>query len=208
MFLLDGSEATRTGFPAMREFVLKVVDNLDVGANQDRVSVVQYSGDAQVHFNLNTHTTKEGVVNAVRGLRYKGGRTANTGAALQYVRDNVFTNASGSRGSQGVPQVLILLNGGRSSDNVDTPASALKQQGVFVIGIGAKDSDRRELQKIASDSNSALSVSDFADLPDIQDQLSDVMSAVPGKATPTVPGKQVTSLFVFTFANPGGMPWV
>ncbi|XP_076603636.1 collagen alpha-3(VI) chain-like [Chaetodon auriga] len=178
VFLLDGSDGTRNGFPAMREFVERVVEKLNVGQNNDRVSVVQYSRDPEVNFYLNTHSTKEDIVDSVRGLRHKGGRPLNTGAALQYVRDNVFTNSSGSRRLQGVPQMLILLNGGRSFDNVDSPAAALKQQGIFVIGIGTRNSDRSELQKISYEPSYALSVSELTDLPTVQEQLSSVMSTV------------------------------
>lgn len=194
VFLLDGSDGTRNGFPAMRDFVERVVEKLNVGQNKDRVSVVQYGRDAEAAFYLNTYNTKEDVMDSVRGLRHRGGRPLNTGAALQYVRDNVFTNSSGSRRQQGVPQMLILLNGGRSYDNVDAPAAALRQQGVFVIGIGTRGSDSRELQRISHDPSYALSVSEFTDLPGVQEKLSSVMSTVVVRATaitPTVTGKEM-----------------
>ncbi|CAI5656621.1 unnamed protein product [Oreochromis niloticus] len=197
VFLLDGSDGTRNGFPAMRDFVERVVEKLNVGENKDHVSVVQYSREPEVHFYLNTYTTGEDVVDSVRGLRHRGGRPLNTGAALQYVRDNVFTNSSGSRRLQGVPQILILLTGGRSFDNVDSPASALKQQGIYVIGIGTRTSDARELQKISYEPSYALPVSEFTDLPSVQEKLSSVMSTVIVRATPmtpTVTGKNVTHL--------------
>uniref|UniRef100_A0A3P9C783 VWFA domain-containing protein n=1 Tax=Maylandia zebra TaxID=106582 RepID=A0A3P9C783_9CICH len=187
VFLLDGSDGTRNGFPAMRDFVERVVEKINVGENKDHVSVVQYSREPEVHFYLNTYTTREDVVDSVRGLRHRGGRPLNTGAALQYVRDNVFTNSSGSRRLQGVPQILILLTGGRSFDNVDSPASALKQQGIYVIGIGTRTSDARELQKISYEPSYALSVSEFTDLPSVQEQLSSVMSKVIVRATPMTP---------------------
>ncbi|XP_029386729.1 uncharacterized protein LOC115062241 [Echeneis naucrates] len=187
VFLLDGSDGTRNGFPAMRDFVEKVVEKLNVGENKDRVSVVQYSRDADVNFYLNTYTRKEDIVDSIRGLKHKGGRPLNTGAALQYVRDNVFTDSSGSRRLQGVPQMLVLLNGGRSFDSVDAPASALKQQGIYVIGIGTRGSDRKELQKISYQPNLALSVSDYSDLPTVQEQLSSAMSTVLLRATPVTP---------------------
>lgn len=199
VFLLDGSEGTRDGFPAMRDFVEKVVEKLNVGPNKDRVSVVQYSRDAEVHFHLNTYTTRDDIVDSLRELRHRGGRPLNTGAALQYVRDNVFTSSSGSRRLQGVPQMLVLLSGGRSFDNVDNPASALKQQGVFVIGIGTRTSDKTELQKISYDPTYVLSMSDFSDLPSMQEQLSSVMSTVLVRATvmpTTVTGKKVTNFCI------------
>uniref|UniRef100_A0AAZ1XUL0 VWFA domain-containing protein n=1 Tax=Oreochromis aureus TaxID=47969 RepID=A0AAZ1XUL0_OREAU len=178
VFLLDGSDTTRTGFPAMRDFVQKQVETLSVDDGKDRVSVVQYSSDPAVQFYLNTYTTKREVLDSVRGLRHKGGRPLNTGAALRYLRDNVFTASAGSRQPQGVPQVLILITGGRSFDSIDEPASALKQLGVLTIAIGTRGSDPRELQTITGEPSHAVSVSDFTDLPNVQEQLSSVMSTV------------------------------
>ncbi|KAL0184269.1 hypothetical protein M9458_019976 [Cirrhinus mrigala] len=187
VFLLDGSDATRNGFPAMKEFVQRMVDRLDIAEDRDRVSVVQYSRDAEVHFYLNTYTTKEDILDGVRSLRHKGGRPLYTGAGLQYVRDNVFTASSGSRRLEGVPQILVLLSGGRSSDNVDAAASSLKELGVLTFGIGSRGSDSRELQRISYDPNYALTVSDFSELPNVQEQLLASVKAVAIPVTPTLP---------------------
>ena len=191
VFLLDGSDGTRTAFPAMRDFVQRLVEKLSVDDSKDRVSVVQYSRDPAVQFYLNTYTTKGEILDTVRGLRHKGGRPLNTGAALQYLRDNVFTASSGSRRLEGVPQILVLLSGGRSFDSVDAPASALKQLGVLTFAIGTKNSDSRELQKISHDPSYALSVSNFTDLPSVQQQLESSVEAVVVEVTsepPTVSG--------------------
>lgn len=204
VFLVDGSDGTRNGFPAMRDFIEKMVENLNVGENNDRVSVVQYSRDAEVSFYLNTYDTREDVLDAVRELTHKGGRPLNTGAALEYVRNNVFTNSSGSRRLQGIPQMLILLNGGRSNDNVDTPATILRDQGILVLGVGAGRSDRAEMQKIAYDPSYALAVSDFSDLPNVQEQLSSVLGKTLVRVTPltpTITGKNMTQLFLLHFAK-------
>uniref|UniRef100_A0A9J7YAU4 VWFA domain-containing protein n=1 Tax=Cyprinus carpio carpio TaxID=630221 RepID=A0A9J7YAU4_CYPCA len=187
VFLLDGSDGTRNGFPAMKEFVQRMVERLDIAENRDRISVVQYSREAEVHFYLNTHTTKEDILDGVRGLKHKGGRPLYTGAGLQYVRDNVFTASSGSRRLEGVPQILVFLSGGRSSDSVDAAASSLKELGVLTFGIGSKGSDSRELQRISYDPNYALTVSDFSELPKVQEQLLASVQAVPIPITPTSP---------------------
>ena len=178
VFLLDGSDGTRSGFPAMRDFVQRVVETLSVDDNKDRVSVVQYSRDPAVQFYLNTYTTKGEILDTVRGLRHKGGRPLNTGAALQYLRDNIFTASAGSRRLERVPQVLVLLAGGKSFDSVDAPAAALKQLGVLTFAIGTRGSDSRELQTISHDPSSALSVSEFTDLPSVQQQLQSSVEAV------------------------------
>ncbi|XP_073329974.1 collagen alpha-3(VI) chain-like [Pagrus major] len=187
VFLLDGSDGTRRGFPAMRDFVQKAVEKLSVDDNKDRVSVVQYSRDPAVQFYLNTYTTKANILDTVRGLRHKGGSPLNTGEALQYLRDNVFTASAGSRRLEGVPQILILLTGGRSYDRVDAPASALKQMGVLMFAVGTRGSDLRELQKISHDSRNAISVPEFTDLARVQEQLQSSVEAVVIDVTPETP---------------------
>lgn len=195
VFLLDGSDGTSTGFSAMRDFVQRLVETLHVDDNKDRVSVVQYSRDPTVQFYLNTYKRKGQILDTVRGLRHKGGRPLNTGAALQYLRDNVFTASAGSRRLEGVPQILILLSGGKSFDSVDAPASALKQLGVLTFAIGTRSSDSRELQSVSHDPSYALSVSEFTDLPSVHGQLqSSVEAAVIDVApeTPTVLGTLIS----------------
>ncbi|CAJ1078660.1 collagen alpha-3(VI) chain-like%2C partial [Xyrichtys novacula] len=168
IFLLDGSDDTRNGFPAVQDFVQRVLETLSVDDNKDHVSVVQYSISSTVELNLNTYTTKEDILQAVRGLTHKGGETRNTGAALQYLIENVLTASAGSRLQEGVQQILFLISGGRSSDSVDAPASALKQMGVLTFAIGTRGADSGELLKIAS---FASTVEDFTELPNVHEKL-------------------------------------
>ena len=199
VFLLDGSDYTRNAFPAMKDFVQRVVEKLNVMENRDRVSVVQYSRDPEAHFYLNTYTGKEETLDAVRALRHKGGRPLNTGAALQYVKDSAFSPSSGSRRQEGVPQILILLSGARSSDNVDTPASSLKDSGVLIFAIGTKNASR-DIERISPSLTYSQSVSDFSELPNVQQNvLASVNTAVleATKISPTVLGKTGLTILLF-----------
>ncbi|KAM9710054.1 collagen alpha-3(VI) chain-like [Menidia menidia] len=207
VFLLDGSDSTRNGFPAMRDFVQRVVETLRVDEGKDRVSVVQYSREPSVQFYLNTYATKGEILDTVRGLRHKGGRPLNTGAALQYLRDNVFAAPAGSRRLEGVPQVLILLSGGRSFDSVDAPASALKEMGVLTFAIGSRGSDSRELQKISHQPSYALSVSEFTELPSVQQQLQASVEAVVIDVTPESPTVLGTSSNMDAFWREESADW-
>uniref|UniRef100_A0A8C4T781 Collagen, type VI, alpha 3 n=1 Tax=Erpetoichthys calabaricus TaxID=27687 RepID=A0A8C4T781_ERPCA len=179
VFLLDGSDDNRNGFPAVRDFVQRVVQNMEVGENNDQVAVVQFSNDPAANFYLNTHSTKDDVVNAIRSLRHKGGRPLNTGKALEFVKDNVFNPSAGSRRLRGVPQFLILLTAGRSRDNVQSGASALKGLGVVPLAIGTRNADARELQSISFAPAYVISVSDFSELPNVQQQLESVTLVIP-----------------------------
>lgn len=164
VFVLDGSDDSQQRFPDIKDFVQRIVEDLNIDANKDRAAVVQYSNTAEINFNLRRYSTKDDVLDAVRGLSHKGGYPHNIGTALQYVREHVFTSDSGSRLLEGVPQILILLSGGRSGDDVRTPVRMLKEIGVIFIAIGTTDADTLELQTISHEPNYALSVTDYEEL--------------------------------------------
>lgn len=171
VFLLDGSDGTKNGFSAVQDFVQRVVEKLNVEGDKDRVSVVQYSQEPEVNLYLNTFSTKGDVLDAIRSLRHKGGRAVNTGAALQFVRDNIFTASSGSRRLEGVPQILILLSGGRSEDDIRGPVRKMKEMGIFSLSIGTRNADTLELQTISHDPKYAVSLTDFDTLPAVQQEI-------------------------------------
>lgn len=169
VFLLDGSDDSKNGFLAIRNFVERVVEKLDEG--KDRVSVVQYSDDATVHFYLNTYSKKEDILNTIKVLKHKGGRRAKIGAALQFVRHQIFTSSSGSRRLQGVSQILILLSSRPSSDGVTGPAMALRDLEIVSVSIGVGNADPNELNTIASQPSFTHQVSAFDDLSKVGPQL-------------------------------------
>lgn len=170
VFLLDGSDGTRSGFHAMCDFVQRVVEKLNVEESKYRVSVVQYSDNPKVEFYLKTYSTKAEVLNGIKLLKHKGGSEANTGAALQFLRHQVFTSSSGSRRLQDIPQILIWLSGRPSSDEVMGPAMALKDLEIVTISIGVENSDSDELETVSFQTQFAY-VNRFDDLPLIEPQL-------------------------------------
>lgn len=163
----------------MKSFVQRVVETLSIGENKDRVSVVQYSSDPQTHFRLNTYTEKQDVLNALQEMNHKGGGPINTGLALDYVRNNAFADSSGSRHQEGVPQILILLSGGRSQDDVASAAVALKREKVVPFCVGTRNADILELQMIAHNPSYAFSVLQFDDIGSIHQQLVSFVKRVP-----------------------------
>ncbi|XP_055493643.1 uncharacterized protein col6a3 isoform X2 [Leucoraja erinacea] len=171
VFLIDGSSSMGRSFISVREFLIKIIEEFDVGPDTDQVAVAQYSSDARLEFGLNVHSTKDKLLSAVKRLRFKTGRLLNTGAALEFVTRNVFTPAAGSRRDAGAAQILVLITAGRSRDNVGPGAEAVRQAGVVPIAIGAKSADTSEMQLITSDPDSAFKLSSFQELQSIQQQL-------------------------------------
>ncbi|KAJ8410588.1 hypothetical protein AAFF_G00194920 [Aldrovandia affinis] len=175
-FLIDGSDAVGSDFPYIRDFILKVIEPLDVGINKVRVSVVQHSESPSPNFYLNTYNTREEVTEAINGLRLAGGRSLNTGAALTFMKDNVLSLERGSRADKNVPQFLIVLTGGRSRDNVREAAGALKTGGVVPFGVGVKNADRSQIEAISHNPSFAFNVKDFSQLNTVQQRLGSFVS--------------------------------
>lgn len=171
VFLIDGSDDVRSRFPTIREFVAKMVANFDLDEEKDKVAVVQYSNNAELNFDLNTYDTKDDVLKHILSLKQKGGRPHYIGAALQFVKDNVFVSKAGGRQQEGVKQILLILAGGRSRDSPRGPAKMLKAAGVVTFAIGSRMSNPAEMQVISSDQSYAYSVPDFVNLPRIQNNL-------------------------------------
>nr|XP_060639483.1 collagen alpha-3(VI) chain isoform X8 [Anolis sagrei ordinatus] len=168
VFLIDGSDTTRSSFPELKSFVQRVVDNLDVGPGKVRVAVVQYSNDVNIEFNLKEYPDKASVIKAVQRITPMGGYAVNTGAALQYLISEVFTREAGSRLQEGVPQFVILLTAERSRDDVRRPALELKTRGAVPLAIGFGNADITQLQTISFVPEFAVFVSGVSELGRIQ----------------------------------------
>lgn len=168
----------------MQNFILLLAKGIRLGQNRDRISVVQYSDNATVDFFLNTHFSRQEVIDSIKNLRHKGGELLYTGAALQYVKDNVFSVLSGSRRLEGVPQILVLLSSVRSRDDVRVPVKALKEIGVFPLSIGTPNADTLELQTISYQPNYFFIVN-FDDLFMIKEDVLSLIKEVSNKQVAT-----------------------
>ncbi|XP_055573970.1 collagen alpha-3(VI) chain isoform X17 [Falco cherrug] len=200
VFLIDGSDGVRRGFPLLKTFVQRVVESLDIGRDKVRVAVAQYSNVIQPEFLLDTHEDKADLISAIQELKVMGGSPLNTGAALDYLIKNVFTVSSGSRIAEGVPQFLILLTADRSQDDVRRPSVVLKTSGTVPFGIGIGNADLTELQTISFLPDFAISVPDFSQLDTVQQVVSNRVIRLTKK--------EIESLapdLVFTSPSPAGV---
>lgn len=158
-------------FPSIQEMIRRVVDQLDIGSDKVRVSVVQYSDDPKLEFGLNEYSRKEEIRQALSNLRSRGGIRLNTGRALEWVSRNIYQRSAGSRIEDGVPQFLILVTGGKSADDVSSPADQLKRNRVAPLAIGSRNADRNELREISLKPELVYTVDSFQSLPTVESQL-------------------------------------
>lgn len=172
IFLLDGSDNVgKNNFPYVRDFVTNLVNSLDVGSDNIRVGLVQFSDTPVTEFSLDTYQTKSELLAHLRSLQLKGGSGLNTGSALSYVHANHFTEAGGSRTQERVPQLLLLLMAGPSDDSYLQAANALVRSGVLTFCVGANRADKAELEHIAFNPSLVYLMDDFSSLPTLPQQL-------------------------------------
>lgn len=176
IFLVDGSDGVGREFPIIQEFIRKIVESLNVAENKIRIGVVQYGDSPHADMYLNTYTTKEGVLNAISRLQQRRGRQRNLGQALQFVESDVLTSTHGSRKQEGVPQFLIVVSSGPSTDDIKVAASSLKRSRVLPFSIGTRDVSPHELQVVSYVPNFVLTVDDIPGLYTAQDNLINILT--------------------------------
>ncbi|XP_074728626.1 collagen alpha-3(VI) chain isoform X3 [Strix uralensis] len=202
VFLIDSSDSVRPdGLAHIRDFISRIVQQLEVGPNKVRIGVVQFSNNVFPEFYLKTHKSKNAVLQAIRRLRLRGGSPVNAGKALDYVVKNYFIKSAGSRIEDGVPQHLVVILGDRSQDDVNRPATVITSTSIKPLGVGARNVDRNQLQVITNDPERVLVVQDFTGLPTLEKKVQSILEELPILTTETpgilVPGGKKQADIVF-----------
>ncbi|XP_077382249.1 collagen alpha-6(VI) chain isoform X2 [Festucalex cinctus] len=150
VFIIDESGSIGTpNFQLVRMFLHSVVSGLNVAPSKVRVGIVMYSDKAKAQVYLNTFDDKSELLSFIKIMPYHGGGT-NTGVALNFTREHVFTKERGSRKDKGVQQVAVVITDGKSQDDVSNAAVALRRAGVKIYAVGVKNADHTQLVKMAS----------------------------------------------------------
>lgn len=113
------------------------------------MGLAQYSDDPHQEFLLKDHLDAQSLLAAVDTFPYRNGGT-ETGKAIEFLRTQYFTETAGSRASQRVPQIAVVITDGDSTDEVEEPAQKLRQEGVIVFAIGVGQANMEELASIAN----------------------------------------------------------
>jgi len=74
---------------AVRELLVSVVADLDVGPNATRVGAVYFSNASDTAFTLDQYTTGQDVQEALRRIPYAGGKS-NIAAGLRAARNHLL----------------------------------------------------------------------------------------------------------------------
>lgn len=148
-----------------------MIEGLDVGRDMIRVALVLYGADPVVQFDLNNNYNKGDMQNIVQSLKFPGGYDSNLGAALELVNESLLGPEAGGRAEEEVPQALVIISAGQSTDDISEGERALKQANVIIFGVAIGDSASAQLQTIASDRTFVLSATDVRTVATLSDQL-------------------------------------
>lgn len=163
VFLIDGSESIKKdSWTTMISFLISLVDNLRVSSNLLRIGLAQFSTQYRKEFYLNETIDAENVKSAIQKIEQISEGT-KIGGALRNVVE-FFQESKGSRKFKGVPQNLVLITDGASSDDVQQPADDLRAMGINLFAIGIGDVSMQQLNYIAGSQDRLFKVEDFNQL--------------------------------------------
>lgn len=152
----------------MKNFIIEFLRTFRIGPEHVRIGVAKYADSPNLEFDLTKHSDAKTLEKAVGKIEQKGGGT-ETGRALKFMSPH-FERAMATRGHK-VPEYLVVITDGKSSDDVKVPAEKLRAQGVTVYAIGVKDAVEAELQQIAGDPKRTFFVKNFDALRPIKDDI-------------------------------------
>ncbi|XP_073536418.1 integrin alpha-2 isoform X2 [Phyllobates terribilis] len=110
----DGSNSIYP-WSAVRNFLEKFVEGLDIGPTKTQVSLIQYGNYPDIMFRMNTYKNKETMRSAISGINQMGGDQTNTFKAIDYTRQYAFSADYGGRPNAN--KVMVVITDGESHDN-------------------------------------------------------------------------------------------
>lgn len=171
VFLVDGSiNLGRDNFKEVMEFILNLIDLFFTERDRLQIGLAHYATDVTDVFYLNTYKNKDDIINAITRAEYKGGREIKTGNAIRHVQKTHFIKERGSRKDEGIPQILMVVTGGRSKDDSKTAALGLKASGVRIYAVGVGDIED-ELNNLGSEATTVARASTFQELSELNEQI-------------------------------------
>ena len=182
--MVDASGSIQDADPGnwqlIKNFLIQVVDRLDIGEDKTRVGLVKFSNRGNVEFRLDEFYNKDALNVRINDMKFSGGNT-NTSGGIITLLQQVFVEEAGDR--KDVADTIIVLTDGKSTKDVDKTvpyATMAKDRNIRILVIGITEQiDEQELEDIASDpadmgmERTVFKVTDFSDLQNILGELAE-----------------------------------
>ncbi|NXA40288.1 VWA1 protein, partial [Eudromia elegans] len=175
LFLLDSSgSVSNYEFSKVKEFIWDLIRPFPFGPNDVQTSIIHISTAPTMEFPFDRYLSSGTVQQAIRDTQQLMGDT-NTGKALSYAKEKLFSDEAGARPD--VPKVLVWVTDGFSTDDISEPMQLLKDMGVTVFIVSTGRGNYLELSAAASQPpEKHLHFVDVDDLPIITKELRDAIA--------------------------------
>lgn len=149
VFLVDESLGTRGNLRHLQTFLENITSSMDVKENCMRLGLISYSSSAKTISFLKSSTTQSEFKQQIKNLSIQVGKS-NTGAAIEHMRRDGFSESYGSRRAQGVPQIAVLVTHRPSDDKVHDAALNLRLEDVTMFALSIQGANNTQLEEIVS----------------------------------------------------------
>uniref|UniRef100_A0A8C3UDX2 Matrilin 2 n=1 Tax=Catharus ustulatus TaxID=91951 RepID=A0A8C3UDX2_CATUS len=152
VFIIDSSRSVRHyDFEKVKEFILTILQFLDISPDATRVGLIQYGSTVKQEFSLKTFRRKQDIERAVKRMMHLATGTM-TGLALQYAVNIAFSETEGARPlRENVPRIIMIVTDGRPQDPVAEIAAKARNSGILIFAIGVGRVDMNTLKSIGSE---------------------------------------------------------
>ncbi|XP_067458796.1 uncharacterized protein [Thunnus thynnus] len=149
LLVCESKNTTSEDHENIKSFLTQVVSNFNIGPDKVQIGLLQYTDRSGTQWYLNTHQTKQSLLEAVANLPQEGGDYYSIGIALNYIQYVFFQPNKGTRSDS--QKILILITDGKSRGDVSFPSQHLRDDGIEIYTIGVKNVNETQLRTIASD---------------------------------------------------------
>ena len=143
VFVLDSSgSVSEKNWYETKQFVIDVVKALNVAADETHVSVISYSTEVRLDFDLDEYFDKAELESIIWEVAYMAG-TTNTADGIRLMRDVYSRN-----GRSDVKSIAVVITDGKSNILPETTAEQAelaRQEGVDIFAIGQSKSKRQRI---------------------------------------------------------------
>uniref|UniRef100_A0A3Q3DCX9 Matrilin 3b n=1 Tax=Hippocampus comes TaxID=109280 RepID=A0A3Q3DCX9_HIPCM len=151
VFIVDSSRSVRPAeFEKAKEFLINMVDTLEIGSDATRVGLVNYASTVKIEFYLNTYFDKQALKQALARVEPLSSGTM-TGVAIKAAMEKAFIAEAGARrSSMNIAKVAIIVTDGRPQDQVEEVSAAARASGIEIYAVGVDRADLMSLRLMAS----------------------------------------------------------
>ncbi|XP_061752370.1 matrilin-3-like isoform X6 [Nerophis ophidion] len=151
VFVIDSSRSVRPAeFEKAKEFLIDMVDTLEIGSDATRVGLVNYASTVKIEFHLKTYFDKYALRQALARVQPLASGTM-TGVAIKAAMDKAFVAEAGARpSSMNIAKVAIIVTDGRPQDQVEEVSAAARASGIEIYAVGVDRADLMSLRLMAS----------------------------------------------------------